>query len=110
MSVAVLTTLKAGAAPPPALPYRDYVPVASQRTFTEWWLPLALSLGLEYLPLFETGVILNAEDLGPVIRELEIFSAQAPETVPEHVTEQARSLLSVLAALDPADVDEFFIG
>jgi hypothetical protein len=114
VSVAALVTLKPGAAPQPGLPYWKYVPVATQRTFTEHWLPLAESLGLEYIPLFIGGISLTSEDFPAVLRELEIFSGHAinalPQEYAEVVAERAEFLRSILAGLDPDAVQEVNIG
>jgi len=114
VSVAALVTLKPGAAPQPGLPYWKYIPVATQRTFTEYWLPLAESLGLKYIPLFSGGISLTGEDFPAVLRELEIFSGHATDALPQQyaevVAERAELLRSVLAGLDPDAVQDVNIG
>ena len=102
MSVAALVTLKPGAAAQPGLPYWKYIPVATQRTFTECWLPLAESLGLEYIPLFSGGISLTGEDFPAVLRELEIFSGHVTDALPQQyaevVAERVELLRSILAS------------
>jgi hypothetical protein len=46
------------------------VPVATHAAFMAVWMPGASSLGLRWVPLFETGVVLESADLPDVIREL----------------------------------------
>jgi hypothetical protein len=45
-----------------------YVPVAGQSTFTEFWVPAAESLGLFWMPLFETGVPISWARI-PIVRQ-----------------------------------------
>lgn len=120
MSVALLVTFKPDAVPSPGadgdlcLPMapqqRFYLPVAAQKTFVDHWVPLAQTLGLEFVPLFKTGTILGIEDLPYVIGELELLAAHAPANHPAMVDGRARKLPAHLRALDPDAIQEIFIG
>lgn len=46
------------------------VAVAPLSTFREVWLPACRALGLRWVPLFETGIPLNVEDVPDVLEEL----------------------------------------
>jgi hypothetical protein len=46
-----------------------YVPVAAQDTFVTLWLPYCKSLGLQFMPLFETGITVEHEHVDQVIDE-----------------------------------------
>lgn len=50
---------------------RQYnVPVAAEAFFAECWEPAAEQLGLQWVPLFSTGVDVMKEDLPAVLDEL----------------------------------------
>ena len=46
------------------------VPVATQDVFKRYWLPGSEALGLQWVPLFETGIPLAQDDVPDVLREL----------------------------------------
>ncbi len=47
-----------------------YTPVATQSTFAEFWLPVTKMHELKWVPLFETGVPIELDDLSEVLIEL----------------------------------------
>ncbi|HZH97877.1 MAG TPA: hypothetical protein VEX38_02815 [Fimbriimonadaceae bacterium] len=50
----------------------DYmIPIATQEVFRLWWKTAAESLGLYWIPLFESGTTVARGDLPEVINELE---------------------------------------
>jgi hypothetical protein len=49
---------------------RYNVPVATEAFFAECWQPAAESLGLQWVPLFSTGIEIGREDLPAVLDEL----------------------------------------
>jgi uncharacterized protein (UPF0335 family) len=50
----------------------DYlIPIATQEVFRLWWKTAAESLGLYWVPLFESGTTVARDDLPEVINELE---------------------------------------
>ncbi|TDG00242.1 hypothetical protein [Paenibacillus piri] len=50
---------------------RQYsVPVAAEAVFAECWEPAAEALGLQWVPLFSTGIEIAKEDLPAVLDEL----------------------------------------
>ncbi|TMV49096.1 hypothetical protein FE783_15630 [Paenibacillus mesophilus] len=49
---------------------RYNVPVAAEAFFAECWEPAAEALGLQWVPLFSTGIDVMKEDLPAVLGEL----------------------------------------
>jgi uncharacterized protein (UPF0335 family) len=47
------------------------IPIATQEVFRLWWKTAAESLGLSWVPLFESGTTVARGDLPEVINELE---------------------------------------
>ncbi|WP_409340629.1 hypothetical protein [Paenibacillus sp. MBLB4367] len=47
-----------------------HVPVAAEAFFAECWEPAAEALGLQWVPLFSTGIDVMKEDLPAVLDEL----------------------------------------
>ena len=60
------------------------VPVATQDIFQRYWLPGSEALGLQWVPLFETGIPLGKDDVPDVLQELRALDdwtrVHAPET------------------------------
>ena len=46
------------------------VPVASEAFFKSYWEPAAEELGLQWVPIFSTGIDVSLEDLPDVLDEL----------------------------------------
>jgi hypothetical protein len=92
----------------------ELVPVATEESFKEYWLPAVSRLSLEWIPLFETGVPLAYEDIGDVCRELEMIitwmeRSREPD-VPAAVIYRARNLLEKLTILRARPECELYIG
>ncbi|WP_334076647.1 hypothetical protein [Paenibacillus sanfengchensis] len=47
-----------------------YVPVASEAFFCKCWIPASIELKLQYIPLFQSGVDIQKEDLPLLFQEL----------------------------------------
>lgn len=47
-----------------------HIPVAAEAFFAEYWEPAAEQLGLQWVPLFSTGINITKEDLPAVLDEL----------------------------------------
>ncbi|MBK5073795.1 hypothetical protein I2492_13380 [Budviciaceae bacterium CWB-B4] len=47
-----------------------FIPVATEKTFNEYWLIAAQELKLQWVPIFSTGVVVDQDDLLVVINEL----------------------------------------
>lgn len=88
-------------------------PIATEEVFREHWLPGARALGLEWLPLFETGVKLEAKDLLLVVSELAALHRWLQEHAPQSaalVDSQIERLIEALLALIPQENIDAFIG
>jgi hypothetical protein len=48
----------------------DFSPMATQDTFVRVWLPICHELGLEFIPIFESGMLITEEVSDDVLREL----------------------------------------
>lgn len=48
-----------------------YVPVATEDFFEKYWKPAAEVLGLIWIPLFQFGLDITAEDMGSINTELD---------------------------------------
>lgn len=46
------------------------VPIATHAMFDLYWAPAAQTLGLSWVPLFRTGVPVNADDIADIVEEL----------------------------------------
>ena len=46
------------------------VPIATEGTFQDYWQPTSASLGLKWVPLFQGGIPITAEDIPFIIDEL----------------------------------------
>ncbi|WP_437793350.1 hypothetical protein [Sorangium sp. So ce693] len=108
MSVVLTTTSRQGDTRSNRL-----VPVAAQATFKEFWVPAAEALGLQWVPLFETGIPVERSDLPGVIRELAALRALWVSSEPhrEAILERLDRLIDELNKINSADDDvEIFIG
>jgi hypothetical protein len=90
------------------------VPVATQEVFKRYWLPGSEALGLQWVPLFETGIPLGKDDVPVVLRELRALEARiqgnAPETVAV-IAERLERLIAELSGLgESLEQVELFIG
>lgn len=119
MSVGVLVQFKS--------PDREtlYVPVATEGTYSRYWVSAAERLGLLWLPEFQTGAIVPLDALPAVIAEFEQVRAEfarRPDMTDrfirqrmdvatmQELLERADNVLEALKGLDPAEVNEIFIG
>ncbi|MGK3993526.1 hypothetical protein [Sorangium sp. So ce1024] len=108
MSVVLMTTSRQGDTRSNRL-----VPVAAQSTFKELWIPAAEVLGLQWVPMFETGFPVERSDLPDVIRELEALRAWcvSSESHRKVILERLDRLIDELNRISNSDDDvEIFIG
>ena len=89
------------------------MPIATEAVFRAHWLPVARALGLEWVPLFATGVPVAAADLAAVIEELTAFRQHLETTRPaswDAVIARADRLVAELERLQGDGTAEIFIG
>jgi hypothetical protein len=104
MSVALLIVPRNGGT------QRRLTPVATQDVFRVAWLAGATTLGLRWVPLFESGTAIDREDLPDVIQELHLLLTWA-EGSHESIVERVRMLITELDSLrDSAESMDIFIG
>lgn len=111
MSVVLLTTSRRGDERSNRL-----VPVATQATYEELWVPAAEALGLQWIPLFEAGFPLERSDLPDVIRDLEklrafcLSSERHREMILERLDRLIEELNEIYEINGSDDDVEIFIG
>ena len=90
------------------------VPVATQEVFKRYWLPGSESLGLKWVPLFETGIPLAKEEVPDVLRELRALDdwtrLHAPETAAVIGARLERLIAELSALVESLEQVEVFIG
>lgn len=108
MSVALLITRKKDGKD-------ELIPIATESVFIGMWNPIIRQLKLEWMPLFQTGVPVEAEDMVPVIKEVEAFIdlvskilANRPDYSEVHA--RAVNLLKYLIELKENGFEELYIG
>ena len=92
------------------------VPIATENVFIRYWKPLSAALDLQWLPLFQSGFIVDPADMPLVLAELEkvrcYLLTQQPSDMPtdvrEHVTSRVAKLISELEHSQNAS--EVYIG
>jgi hypothetical protein len=81
----------------------DLVAIATEKIFEEYWQPASATLGLKWIPLFQVGLPLNAQDVPDIEDELlllkEKVSSGAIATIPESI---AKLIVSRIDELIPA--------
>ena len=107
MSVALLLTHKDDR--------RTMLPVATEEVFERYWVPSSEQLGLEYVPLFQTGVRVTRDDLPLISQELDQlrahFAAAYRDEVGEGLLQRVDLLAGALAELQLArETPDIYIG
>lgn len=108
MSVSLLvTTRKSGSE-------SDYmIPIATQEIFRLWWKTAAESLGLYWVPLFESGTTVPRGNLPEVINELERLRQQclSNEDLRNIILDRIDRVIDELKRINSSnDHVEIFIG
>ncbi|SEO96990.1 hypothetical protein SAMN04488134_1271 [Amphibacillus marinus] len=47
-----------------------FIPVATEEVFSSYWLKASNELQLSWVPIFETGIVIEKEDMSVILREL----------------------------------------
>lgn len=89
------------------------IPVATDKFFKDFWMPMAESLRLTYVPLFMSGIEVGKQELADVLAELRLlkeWSVQRNQT-PEgkQMLERLDRLVQQLPAI-VSDQTKVFIG
>jgi hypothetical protein len=105
MSVSLLVTSKTDPE------QRTLVPVAAQKIFTSRWLPGCEALSLEWVPLFETGIPVdasNADSIGSELAMLRQWMIEQPDY--QYEVERISRLIQELDTVQSRDDLEIFVG
>jgi hypothetical protein len=94
------------------------IPISTEDFFKTYWLPLAKSLELPWVQMFETGVIITLEDLPVVLNELKLmkeFVLHEPypnitQGVLDHIVGRINLLVSELNSTKNSDNLSIYIG
>ena len=90
---------------------RNYISVAAQGTYCKVWLPMAATMNLVWLPLFETGIPVLPADIPEVIMEFlvaaEFFNSAGHISLEERARGAALALERSLLGFPDGEV---FIG
>jgi hypothetical protein len=92
------------------------VPISTERVFEDYWQPAAQKLGLKWVPLFQTGLPIESEDIPPVLDELGQLKAEFDRTRPgsadvsDYVRERLDRLIAELSELANNGRSEVYIG
>jgi hypothetical protein len=90
------------------------VPVATQDVFKSYWVPASETLGLKWVPLFETGIPLAKEEVPDVLQELRALDdwirRNAPETAALIGARLQRLIAELGALVESLEQVDVFIG
>ena len=94
------------------------VPIATERTFQEYWQPASAALGLQWVPLLQGGVPITTEDIPFLVDELgrlkNYVSSESHPALPQDmanlILERVDTLLLELRHLQDDKDAEIFIG
>ena len=90
---------------------RELIPVAAQAIFTSKWLPGCAALKLEWVPLFETGIPIDASNAEAVLDELRrLHQWMAGRSGYDYETERIARLLDRLDSVRTQPEFDIFIG
>jgi hypothetical protein len=90
---------------------REFTPVAVQAIFTSKWLPGCSALKLEWVPLFETGIPIDASNASAVLDELrQLHQWMSGRSGYEYETERITRLIDRLDSVWAQPDFEIFIG
>ncbi|GAB1543817.1 hypothetical protein NUACC21_64930 [Scytonema sp. NUACC21] len=95
-----------------------FIPVSTEEIFEEYWQPACSKLGLKWIPLFQTGLPLEVEDISSVIQELKQLKQfflnpsefNIPENIKEYVIMRIQNLINELHKIQETPFVEAYIG
>ena len=87
------------------------IPVATQEVFKTYWKQGAQVLGLRWVPLFETGIPVQEDDIADVVSELEKLANWARQSeVPDFVVTRIDVLIESLVEVRGSSGVDVFVG
>jgi hypothetical protein len=66
-----------------------FIPVATEKIFEKYWMPAAQEMNLKWIPIFETGIVIEKEDLPSIIKELKQVEEWVLNNVKDSETSKA---------------------
>ena len=83
------------------------VPIAAEEVFEKYWQPATARLGLQFVPLFQSGLPIKKNDIPLIISELtrlrrdiaSRISSTLPQEMREHIVKRIDTLLVELKLL-----------
>ncbi len=89
----------------------ELTPVAAEATFGRFWRPGISALSLAYVDLFQSGLIIEAPDIQPILEELERLRAWMYRSgTPSEVVTRLDQLHARLATLKEVSDLDVWIG
>jgi hypothetical protein len=64
------------------------IPIATEQTFKDYWLPISAKLNLIWIPLFQTGLSLGKDDREDVLAELSRFETYLIQEAPNYLRKE----------------------
>lgn len=89
------------------------VPVATEAAFKTYWAPGIAALGLQWLPLFETGSPIDVADVAEVLRELDALRQWLEQEGPlacDAIGSRVDLLVAELRRLQNEPAADIFVG
>jgi hypothetical protein len=88
-----------------------YLPVATEGEYGREWVENAEKLGLRWLPLFQAGTSVAAEELSAVVKEIQQLRTKLAGDPKKAATlERIDFILESLGELSPEEISRVFIG
>ena len=91
-----------------------FVPIATEEAFHTYWQPGCAALHLQWVPLFQTGLPLQQEEISLIIEELVLLkqwlSGQIETGVPQVVVVRIEQLIQALQKVQGDSQVTMYIG
>jgi len=58
-----------------------FIPVATEEFFTSYWLKASNELQLNWVPIFETGIVIEKEDMPVILKEIKLVKGWIEKNV-----------------------------
>jgi len=87
----------------------EYLPIAGEKTFEDIWLSICKEGNFSYIPLFQTGIVFELDDMPFILAELERFKILLQKEQ-LYLLDRVEPLIEVLNDFKDNTMAEFFIG